>query len=161
MNPSHPVLLLLLSRLRQFYREPHALFWVYGFPLIMALALGIALSNRKPEPLRIDIEAGPHAEEAKIYLADRYIIAEIHDKPTCLEHRRIGKVPLFVRFLPNGSWQFVYDETHSDAVNARYQVDDALVRQKLGLSQGLDAPNDELVTEKGNRYIDFFMPGLI
>jgi ABC-2 type transport system permease protein len=161
MNPSHPLLQLLLSRLRQFYREPHALFWVYGFPLIMALALGVALSNRKPEPLHIDIEAGPHAEEAKLYLEGRNIIAEIHDETTCREHRRIGKVPLFVRFLSNGSWQFVYDETHSDAVNARYQVDDALVRQMLSSSQGLKATKDELVTEQGNRYIDFFMPGLI
>src|SRR6266851_191148 len=138
MNPSHPLLLLLLSRIRQFYREPHALFWVYGFPLIMALALGIAFSNRKPEPLHIDIEGGPHAEEAKTYLAGRKIIAEIHDNATCREHRRIGKVALFVRFRPQGSWQFVYDESQPDAVSARYQVDDALVHRKPGSSPGLD-----------------------
>src|SRR5207248_4846367 len=105
MNSSHPLWQLLLSRLRQFYREPHALFWVYGFPLIMALSLGIALRNRKPEPLRIDIEAGPFAEEATSYLADKNIFAEIHSEAICREHRRIGKVPLFLRFRPDGSWQ--------------------------------------------------------
>src|SRR5713226_5598153 len=107
MNPSHPLMQLLLSRLRQFYREPHALFWVYGFPLIMALALGIAFANRKPEPLHIDIESGPLAEDAKIYLAQSGVIAEINDEATCREHRRIGKVPLFVRFWSDGNWQFV------------------------------------------------------
>jgi ABC-type multidrug transport system permease subunit len=147
--------------MRTFYREPHALFWVYGFPLIMALALGIAFANRKPEPIHIDIEAGPHAEQAQGYLADRNVIAEIHDAETCREHRRIGKVPLFLQFNSDGSWQFTYDEAQSEAVSARYQVDDILVRRKLGSSTGMDAAQDQLVTEKGNRYIDFFIPGLI
>src|SRR6516162_1407191 len=98
MNSSHPLYQLLLSRLREFFREPHALFWVYGFPLIMALSLGIAMRNRKPQPLEIDIEAGPYAEEAKSYLEGREINATIHNLETCLEHRWIGKVPLFVRF---------------------------------------------------------------
>jgi ABC-type multidrug transport system permease subunit len=158
---SNPLYQLLLSRLRQFFREPHALFWVYGFPLIMALSLGIAMRNRKPQPLEIDIEAGPHAEEAQSYLNDRNIIAKIHDLETCREHRRIGKVPLFVRLDSEGNWHFVYDETHSDAINARYQVDDALLRRKLETSPGQDASRDERETEPGNRYIDWFMPGLI
>jgi ABC-type multidrug transport system permease subunit len=127
----------------------------------MALVLGIAMRNRKPQSLKIDIEAGPHAEEAKKYLADRNITAEICDAQTCREDRRIGKVPLFLRFDPDGNWRFVYDEAQSEAVSARFQVDDALVRQKLGSSPGLDANKDELVTEQGNRYIDFFIPGLI
>jgi ABC-type polysaccharide/polyol phosphate export permease len=161
MKSSHPLWQLLLSRLRQFYREPHALFWVYGFPLIMALSLGIALRNRKPEPLRIAVEAGPYAEDARTYLAGKDIIAEIKSEAVCREYRRIGKVPLFVRFRSDGSWQFVYDETQTDAVSARYQVDDALARRQLNVSSGLDKPDDELVTERGSRYIDWFMPGLI
>jgi ABC-type multidrug transport system permease subunit len=161
MNSSHPLFQLFLSRLRQFYREPHALFWVYGFPLIMAVALGIAFANRKPEPLHIDIVDGPHAEEARDFLVNKNIFAEIHDRATCAEHRRIGKVPLYVQFGEDGRWHFVYDEAQSDAVSARYQVDDALLRRKPGSSSELDATPDELVTEKGNRYIDFFIPGLI
>jgi ABC-type polysaccharide/polyol phosphate export permease len=160
MNPSHPLLQLLLSRLRTFYREPHALFWVYGFPLIMALALGTALRNRKPEPLHVDIEAGPFAEEARSYLAGKGIEAEIHTEAICREHRHVGKVPLVVRFRSDGSWQFVYDETQTEAVSAWYQVDDALLRWKSSASSGPDV-QDELVTERGNRYIDWFMPGLI
>jgi ABC-type multidrug transport system permease subunit len=158
---SNPLYQLLLARLRGFFREPHALFWVYGFPLIMALVLGYAMRQRKPEPLKIEIAAGPHADEAKNYLADRNINAEIHDIQTCREHRRIGKVPLFVRFDDDGTWHFIYDEAQSAAVSARYQVDDALVRRELRSSQGKESSLDELVTEPGNRYIDFFMPGLI
>jgi ABC-type multidrug transport system permease subunit len=160
-SSSHPLLQLLLARLREFYREPEALFWVYGFPLIMAVGLAIAFWNRKPEPLRIDIQEGPYAEEAKRYLAAKEIIAEVRREAECREDRRIGKVPLFVRFRSDGSWEFVYDESQSDAVSARYQVDDALLRRGLGTSTGLESTNDELVIEKGNRYIDFLMPGLV
>jgi ABC-2 type transport system permease protein len=161
MKSSHPFLQLLLARLREFYREPEALFWVYGFPLIMALGLGIAFLNRKPDPLHIDIEEGPHAEAAKADLAKADILAEIHSQADCREHRRIGKVPLFVRFLSEDSWQFVYDEAQSDAVSARYQVDDALVRRQLARHRSGLVIDDEKVTENGNRYIDFLMPGLI
>ncbi len=33
------LLQITASRIREFYREPAAIFWVYGFPLLMALAL--------------------------------------------------------------------------------------------------------------------------
>lgn len=161
MKSSHPLLQLLLARLREFYREPEALFWVYGFPLVMAIGLGIAFWNRKPEPIHVDVAAGPHAEAAAKYLAEKEIVAEIHDEAECRERRRTGKVPLYVRFLSDESWQFVYDEAQAEAVSARYQVDDVLVRNQLGAPAKKQAEADELVTEKGNRYIDFFMPGLI
>ena len=35
-----PLAQLMLCRLREFYRQPEAVFWVYGFPLLMILALG-------------------------------------------------------------------------------------------------------------------------
>ena len=38
----HPLFQLTLARLREFYREPDAVFWVFGFPLVLAFALGIA-----------------------------------------------------------------------------------------------------------------------
>lgn len=161
MKSTHPMFQLLLSRLRQFYREPIALFWVYGFPLIMALCLGFAFLNRKPEPIHVDIAAGPHAEAAADYLRKAEIAAEVHSEEECRQRRRTGKVPLYVRFNSDGSWQFIYDETQAEAVSARYQIDDALVRKQLDVPPQKQAEADELVTEKGNRYIDFFMPGLI
>lgn len=40
---------LVLARVREFYREPEALFWVYGFPILIVVALGIAFRNKKQE----------------------------------------------------------------------------------------------------------------
>ena len=39
---------LTLARLREFAREPEAVFWVFVFPVLLALALGIAF--RDPDP---------------------------------------------------------------------------------------------------------------
>ena len=39
---NHPLCQLILARVREFTREPEAMFWTYGFPLAMAIALGIA-----------------------------------------------------------------------------------------------------------------------
>ncbi|PYO69383.1 MAG: ABC transporter permease, partial [Gemmatimonadetes bacterium] len=47
----HPLFQLTLARLREFYREPDAVFWVFGFPLVLAFALGIAFRNRGPGEL--------------------------------------------------------------------------------------------------------------
>src|SRR5262245_30140282 len=83
MKSSHPFSQLLIARLREFYREPEAIFWVYGFPLIMALGLGIAFWNRKPEPIQVDIAEGPGAGEIKKELNAAEIKAEIHSEAEC------------------------------------------------------------------------------
>src|SRR5258707_15892666 len=52
-----------LTRLRMltFLREPEAVFWVFAFPVLMALALGIAFRNQGPRTSRIGVEDGPRA----------------------------------------------------------------------------------------------------
>ena len=51
---------LVLSRLREFYREPEAVFWVYGFPILMTVALGIAFRDNPEPQYRVDV-TGPGA----------------------------------------------------------------------------------------------------
>ena len=64
MQPSHPFVQLFLARLREFYREPEAIFWVYGFPLILAIALGIAFASKKPQPPAVDVVDSPDHQAA-------------------------------------------------------------------------------------------------
>ena len=48
MSCSHPFAQLFLG-VREFYREPEAVFWVYGFPvLLLAVGLGIASPAASP-----------------------------------------------------------------------------------------------------------------
>ena len=52
---------LVLARLREFYREPEAVFWVYGFPILLTVALGIAFRNKPVEHIGVDVVEGPGA----------------------------------------------------------------------------------------------------
>ena len=51
MNRMRPLVELTLSRFREFIREPEAVFWVFAFPVIMTIALGIAFRSRGAEPV--------------------------------------------------------------------------------------------------------------
>ena len=50
---------LALARMREFYREPEAVFWVFGFPIVLAFALGLAFRNTGPAKLQVGVTAGP------------------------------------------------------------------------------------------------------
>src|SRR5262245_42273501 len=50
-----PIWQLTLSRLREFLRQPAAIFWVYGFPIIMMLSLGAAFRDNQTEEFRVDL----------------------------------------------------------------------------------------------------------
>src|SRR5438045_7183675 len=64
-----PLAQLTLSRAREFYRQPVAIFWVYGFPLLLALALSFAFRNRPVQRAAVDVAAGPGASRLAAPLA--------------------------------------------------------------------------------------------
>ena len=62
-EPRSPIAELTLARMREFTREPEAIFWVFVFPLLLALSLGFAFREKPPDKIPIGIVAGPHANE--------------------------------------------------------------------------------------------------
>jgi ABC-type multidrug transport system permease subunit len=151
---------LVLSRLRIFFREPEALFWVYCFPIVMAVGLAIAFWNRPPEPPAVDVVRG-HSPGESDQFADQLIAggvkAELHDQADCFHRYRIGKTSLFVA-LAGSEFTFGLDPTRSESVAARYQVE-AIARKWK--SPDSVQTKELLETEPGNRYIDFLVPGLM
>lgn len=55
---------LVLVRVREFVREPEAVFWTFVFPLLLAAGLGIAFRNRPPETVRVGVVSSPVSERA-------------------------------------------------------------------------------------------------
>jgi ABC transporter DrrB family efflux protein len=158
----NPLYQLFLARVRDFYREPVALFWVYGFPLILAIGLGIAFASREPEPPQVDVQAVPDSDAADALanrLNEERIHAEVHDEPACRLRLRNGKTALYVVIAPGG-YSYVYDSARAESVQAHYQVDDAILRWRAGSAVRWQTETVP-VTEKGSRYIDFLMPGLM
>ncbi len=171
-QPQHPLWQLSLMRWRIFAREPSALFWTYGFPVVLALVLGIAFRNRPPEPVEVAVEASPGNEPWRDALATN---SQVHVRwlqpQEAREALRVGKVSVVVgrtksessnsvaarSDLPARVYQF--DPTRPESRMARVVVDDVLQR-----AEGRADPTpvgDRLVTEPGSRYIDFLIPGLL
>ncbi len=154
---------LILARLREFYREPHAIFWVYGFPIILAVVLGLAFLGGEPNPPEVDIERAA-SESAVRGLEEKLRAAgfkkvRVGTEAECRQRLRTGQTALVI--VPTGGKRlvYVYDKTRSEAILAHYWVDSVLARDRLG--ESVPRPKEEFVTEPGSRYIDFLMPSLI
>jgi len=169
MNRWHQFMQLYLSRLRSFYREPIVIFWVYGFPLLLALGLGIAFWNRKPEPAVVDIQVdrisdlfnpmSGEAEQLRQALESENVKVELHTPEECRRRLEIGQTALYIVPLVTQQYEYVYDETRTESREARFQVDSVIQRWKTGDKHW--PTRDQLITERGSRYIDFLIPGLI
>ena len=158
-RPTYPSLVeLTIFRLKEFLREPDAVFWVFAFPLVLTLALGFAFREKAPEKIPVGVAAGPFAQRHLAALQKSPALqARIYPENAGAEELRRGKISLLV----GGGEQLVYrfDPTRPEARTARVEVDDAL-QTGAGRRDPLKA-KEEHVTEQGSRYIDFLVPGLI
>jgi ABC-2 type transport system permease protein len=158
-EPRPAIVELTLARFRMFFREPSAVFWTFGFPVLLSVALGIAFRNRPPEPVRIEIVAGGDAEATLANLKSDQVYARVVDADTGRRDLRTGKVDLLVFTPADGPRVYRFDETRPASRLARAVVDDRL--QRASGRRDPTAVEDEHVTETGARYIDFLIPGLI
>ena len=97
-----PLPQIVLARLRAFYREPGAVFWVYGFPLLMIVALGIAFRAAPVEKVTVDVQAAPGAEKVRDALLRQSdgktltFAVQINDEETARRRLRTGRTDLVV-----------------------------------------------------------------
>jgi len=154
----HPLVQLTLARMREFYREPEAIFWVFGFPLVLAFALGIAFRNRGPGELKVGVLRAP-GDSAIATALDRApgLAAAVLDSSEARVELRTGRIALLV--VPGTPLVYRYDSTRTESRLARLEADAALQRAR---GRADAAPvRDERITEPGARYIDFLIPGLL
>jgi ABC-2 type transport system permease protein len=168
---------LILARLREFYREPEAIFWVYGFPIVMVVLLGVAFRNKPVESVRLDIIENPLAKETKNALlkneADKQQFEiETNDESPARMRLRTGKIDLIVVAAPDAEgggslnsgkstphYEFFFDPSRPESVLARDKVNNAL--QRAAGRKDPVAVADQPIDEPGSRYIDFLVPGLL
>lgn len=154
----HPLVQLTRARVLEFLREPEAVFWVFIFPILLAVALGVAFRSQEPKPLPVGIEAGPQAEaRLEALKASTALVPQIVAPSEAERALATGKVAVVVRSTdPPTYW---YDTTRPESREARLHVDDALQRA-AGRADPV-APREEKLTARGSRYIDFLVPGLL
>jgi ABC transporter DrrB family efflux protein len=160
-----PLWHLTLARFREFYREPAALFWVYGFPLILAFVLGLAFREKPVPASTVDVQEDPAnpaaAERLRVLLAAHPgITIAIYSEAISRQRLRTSKTDLVVIPTPGrgAGHEFLFDDTRSESVLARNAADRALLR---AASPTAPIPEEKVLTEPGGRYIDFLIPGLL
>ncbi len=151
---------LTLVRFREFMREPEAVFWTFAFPIILALGLGIAFRNKPADVVAIGVvTATPAGDSLHARLAHAAgLKVEAMDDSSAARALRTGEVALVVAPRDRGV-EYRFDDTRPEGRSARSLADDVLQRA-AGRVDPL-AVGDRKVQEKGSRYIDFVVPGLL
>jgi ABC-2 type transport system permease protein len=154
----HPLVQLTLARMREFYREPEAIFWVFGFPIVLAFALGLAFRNSGPGELKVGVApGGGDVALAAALDSSPHLGATLLDTAAARLQLRAGRIALLV--VPGDPLVYRYDSTRTESRLARLEVDDVLQRARGRTDPAL--VRDERVVEPGSRYIDFLIPGLL
>lgn len=154
-----PALVELTSaRTKEFLREPEALFWVFAFPIVLALALGFAFREKPPDRVPVGVLAGPAAQQrvaalAKSQTLQPHIVSEQEGR----DQLRHGKISVLIE----GASPIVYrfDPTRPESRGAQREADEAL--QAAAGRKNVLPSRSEFMREQGSRYIDFLMPGLL
>ena len=156
----HPLAELTRVRMLEFLREPEAVFWVFVFPVLLALALGIAFRESGATSYRVGVTDAAIAD--RLAGAAGLTVMTMEPAPA-LEALGRGRLDIVVEAAPGESplpqFVFRFDPARPEGRSARLAVDDAL--QRAYGRKDLVEHRDEPTAERGSRYIDFLIPGLI
>lgn len=176
----HPLYQLTLTRLVEFYREPEAVFWVYVFPLLMTVGLGIAFRSQPVITIVVDVVESPAgdwvaealeaASETTARSAATPFRFRVHrsNAATAALRLRVGKTQVIVlsrahrspvTTLQDITLELRFDPSRQDSVLGRMAVEEVL-RQCQRRTDPTPLQR-HAVHEPGGRYIDFLVPGLV
>ncbi|HEU4994809.1 MAG TPA: ABC transporter permease [Gemmatimonadaceae bacterium] len=152
---------LTLTRFREFIREPEAVFWSLAFPILLSMGLGIAFRNRPAQSVHVGVVGDSAAATAVVSALQKsggFGVEHLDSVPARLA-LRTGRVALVVNARQAGRVEFEYDDTREDSRIARVLANDAIQRA-AGRGDPVVA-TERFVRDRGSRYIDFVVPGLL
>jgi ABC-type multidrug transport system permease subunit len=154
---------LVMARAKEMWREPEVIFWVFGFPILLALGLGIAFRKKPADVHHVAIVAGEGAAHALELLRaspqGRSVQTDVLPEAKAFNQFRLGKYDLVVIPQAGGGLQYRYDPARPESVLSRAMVNDTL-QDAAGRKDALPT-SDKASSEPGARYIDFLIPGLL
>src|ERR1700756_5164083 len=154
---------LLVARMLELKREPEVVFWVFVFPLLLALGLGIAFRNKPGDAVSVAIVEGLGSQDAQSLLArspqHEMFKVQTLDAAAARQGFRLGKFDLVIEPGGPGAFQYRYDPARPESVLAKAEVNDAL--QSAAGRKDPVATRVVTSSEPGSRYIDFLIPGLL
>ena len=156
---SHPLIELTRGRLLELVREPAIVFWVFGFPILLSISLGIAFRERAPEVPVIAVVGAPAL--AASLDASAELDAQALEAAAAAEALRKNRVDVVLTLASETATavRYRFDPARAESRQARLVADTAL--QRLRGRADVVSAADVAVTERGSRYIDFLLPGLL
>src|ERR1700746_2340746 len=82
---------LTSTRFRLFLREPEAIFWIFIFPILLAVGLGIAFRNRPADVLHV---ATTSTQLTQALAGDKGLIATTLDESAGTHALAVGDIVL-------------------------------------------------------------------
>jgi len=154
----HPLVELTFTRLREFVREPEAVFWTFVFPIVMSIVMAVAFPSKGAQPIPIGVAPGPNAAAVRDALA-RAPGTVLRDLPDGGELRALREGVVHLIVVPTDPPTYRFDAARAESRTARLVVDHALKR-------GAGAPEpwtarEEAIDVPGSRYIDWLIPGIV
>jgi ABC-2 type transport system permease protein len=146
---------------REFWRSPEAVFWTYGFPLLMTVVLGFAFQPAAPEPIPVAVVQDTGGDELVVRLGhnERLRVEQLSAVAADAALAR-GAIGALVRG-PAGDPTVRADPTRPDAELARLQIERALRSPPGDGTSAPAGPRFEVEDRPGARYVDFLIPGLL
>ncbi|HSZ80829.1 MAG TPA: ABC transporter permease [Polyangia bacterium] len=154
---------LTQMRLRELAREPGTLFWIFAFPLLLTLGLGLAFRGASGARPAVGVVA-PFPEPWAAAIGAAGFPVRRASEAEARRALATGALALAVFALPPGARadaavRYAFDPMRPGARLARLEVDRALQRA-WGRVDPV-AVRDERQSTPGTRYVDFLVPGLI
>ena len=145
-------------QLALFVREPEAMFWTFGFPIIISAVMGFAFRRGELPASRIAVLSGPGQTEL-VSLLEGYPHVElsaISDETEAKRSLSSGKLDaLLIGKETDGKPILFMDADRVEAETARLRIELALAGPRDS------AATIEHPTGNGSRYLDFLYPGLL
>ena len=154
----HPIVELTLTRIREFIREPEALFWTFVFPIVMSLVMAMAFPSRGAQPVPVGVGQGEGSATLRQALSKAPGIT-LKDIPAGGEQRALREGQVHVIVEPTTPPTYRFDAARSESRTARLVVDDALKRAGGRVDPWV--AREEGVKVPGSRYVDWLIPGLV
>src|SRR3954462_13545541 len=106
----NPLAQLVGARFREYMREPEALFWSFGFPILLAIGLGIAFRSKPADTVHVAVAranagAGPLAAALK---RDSALAVDVLSPDSAETALRTGRVAVVITPGVDDSVQYLY-----------------------------------------------------
>ena len=140
-------------RLREFLREPEAVFWTFAFPVLLAIGLGIAFRNKPADIVHVGVVRTAYSDSVIAWIRRSKALA-VDDVPILdsgFAAMRNGTIALLVQPRGVATVDYRFDDTRPDARTARLLVNDAIQRG-AGRRDPL-ASRDSLVREADRKSV--------